>query len=117
MNFFLVPTHSQHFLPLVLVESPICSLLSSLIIPTFVQTCPTLAWTVALVSSSVSLLPSQSPSVCPAFQPQQAFRMQYNHHSYTCVHVHTHTHIPDKSFSGFPHLLPEDQISLALERP
>ena len=39
----------------------------------------------AAASSSVFLLTSHTPSICPPYWPQEASRMQYDH----CIHTHT----------------------------
>lgn len=107
MNFFLMSTHSP-VLPTTCLAglSPVCSLLFSLIVPTLVQTCPTFAWIIAVVSSSVSLLPSHSPSVL------HTGLGKFSECNIIITHTHRHTPLPDKSFSAFPRLLPDGQISL-----
>ena len=45
-------------------------------------------------SSSVFLLISHTPSICPPYWPQEASRMQYDHCTHIYTHTHTHTHTP-----------------------
>lgn len=108
MNFFLMSTHSP-VLPTTCLAglSPVCSLLLSLIVPTLVQTCPTFAWIIAVVSSSLSLLPSHI-----LLSVLHTGLSKFSECNIIITHTHIHTPLHDKSFSAFPRLLPDGQISL-----